>query len=568
MSAPSVLTYLCDSANDGELFPLLRIIQKAGGFKRIMASEIGSDILKSEFTNHLGVFISYGDLANLIFPDIRASLPYFSQRNIVSEIRLYMGIIPFMLCIIGYFFTKSRYRHLAAILLGILLINMFSFYGVDGKRFNFLQDVFSALFPPLEMIEVREAFGGFFLMYMCMLASMGFRVLTDHQLLHDLLDRRFYMIIAGCACIGLIKVIVPWFYGKRVVIASTMDFLVLIEMYFFCVVSYLVKKKIVRDKIFYLVIFSTIFIELFIYNVKVANHSLISFDYYNQYIKKTYTFQQYDTPKNRYAFQHYREPLPASPSVAYGENIIRTKGAMSAGNNHSMFTTKRFYDYYTHVPLEMQMLLSGISFPIIQFYKKNRVKVATGPKEVLAYFSRAPASEFDHSLFVETVKDGADRVHGFSEVKNLNQYTNLPYLNRINIFNWIKVNNIAPQVARLRMKLKDFLNTKEYSIHVTGFSPNQIEIHVDNTEDGYLLYSDGWSKYWQAFDGNRELPVRVANYNFKAVFLEKGSHSLRFVFNPLHYKFGLMAYCIGSLGTIGIITYQFLRLKIQETSPF
>jgi len=559
MSAPSMLTYLYDSANDGELFPLLRIIQKAGGFKGIMATEIGSDILKAEFTNQLGVFVSYGDLANLIFPDIRASLPYFSQRNIVSEIRLYMGIIPFMLCIIGYFFSKSRYRHLSAILLGILLINMFSFYGVDGKQFNFLQNVFSTLFPPLEMIEVREAFGGFFLMYMCMLASMGFKVLTDRQLLHDLLDRRFYLISAGCACILLIKVIITWFYGKRVVIASTMDLFVLFEMFFFCAVSYLVKKKIVRDKIFHLVIFATIFVELFVYNVKVTNQTLIGFDDYNQYIKKTYSFQQYDTPLNRYAFQHYREPLPASPNVAYGENIIRTKGAMSGGNNHIMFTTKRFYDYYTHVPLEMQMLLSGIAFPIIQFYKTNRVKVIRSPKEVLAHFSRARASEFDHSLFVETIKDGKDRVHRLFEAKNIDQYPNLPYLNRNYIFKMIKANNLAPQVARLRMKLKDFLNTKEYSIHVTGFSPNSIEIHVNNTVEGYLFYGDGWSKYWQAFDGNRELPVRVANYNFKAVFLETGSHSLRFVFNPLHYKFGLMAYCIGFLGTIGIITYQFLR---------
>ncbi|MDA8434323.1 MAG: hypothetical protein M0Z60_15370, partial [Nitrospiraceae bacterium] len=79
-----------------------------------------------------------------------------------------------------------------------------------------------------------------------------------------------------------------------------------------------------------------------------------------------------------------------------------------------------------------------------------------------------------------------------------------------------------------------FLNTKGYSLSVQEFSPNDIAISVKNDKDGYLLYGDGWSRYWRAFDGESEIPVEIANYNSKAVYLKKGLHTVRFVFDPVH----------------------------------
>ncbi len=121
------------------------------------------------------------------------------------------------------------------------------------------------------------------------------------------------------------------------------------------------------------------------------------------------------------------------------------------------------------------------------------------------------------------------------------------------------INKNGQLIELTRNRLNSLLNTALYTLKVEEFSPNDIIISVKTITDGYLYYADGWSKYWQAFDNGKEIPVFVANYNSKAVFLDKGDHLVRFVFNPRHYRIGLAAYYAGLVISIGIIIFLLVK---------
>ena len=84
-------------------------------------------------------------------------------------------------------------------------------------------------------------------------------------------------------------------------------------------------------------------------------------------------------------FAYLRTPLywPARILRAY----VQVKGAMSRGNNHHLFTTKRYYDYFTHLPLEKQLVLSGVDTPIISFLETD-ARIFKGKSDVLTLHVR------------------------------------------------------------------------------------------------------------------------------------------------------------------------------------
>lgn len=206
MSAPPLMVMYRDASGGGELFPMLRIIHKNDGkFKAIMATKVGEDVLSDRFTGQKGVFASYGNFVNLLYPDIAESIPYFAD-DLLTEIEQYIGILPFIIVILGLMTHTSKFRRIAILMMVIIALNMFSFTGVTSKPFNAVQKFFNIIFPPLSMLEVRESFGSFFLLYLCLLLSLGLSVIMDRERLTGLLKQKYRQITVVCLGIMLLKV--------------------------------------------------------------------------------------------------------------------------------------------------------------------------------------------------------------------------------------------------------------------------------------------------------------------------------------------------------------------------
>ncbi|MBI5641246.1 MAG: hypothetical protein HZA17_12560 [Nitrospirae bacterium] len=552
MMGPGLMVYFKDASGSGELFPVQRIALKSGGeLKKVMASDIGRESLSDTLSNKQGYFIGYGNLANILFPDVFRSLPYFASKDYLAEMGGYIGIIPFLFALLGFIYGKSRYRYLALFMLIVIGINMFGWSGVSHKSFNLLQRLFNGIFPPLKLIDMRETFSPFFQLYLCMLLSMGLGVFFDTEKIDSAVRKRQRGMIFLCAAVVAVKVAVTALFGERWIYASLHDLFLLIAVIVFAVCVYAFSRGKLAGKIMYGVTVAVIMGELYSFNVYASESVLMDSRIYSSMVEA-------GRESGRTGFQFFRELFPSQPNVAFGENIIKVKGALSPGINHSPFSTRRYYDLLTHLPLQKQVATMGITYPVVRFYPADKVLRMRSRHELLNYMINAQETELAEYLFIE---EGAAAVSNPVEPDIFERSENLSWLNSVNLFlmNREFRQQLAAHPDDVRADLHAFLSTPDYELEVKGYSPNEIAISVKNGKAGFLYYNDGWSRYWQAFDNDREIPVNIANYNFKAVFLERGGHMVRFVFNPVHYKIGLIFYYLGMVSAAAIVVFLLVR---------
>ncbi|MBI4555882.1 MAG: hypothetical protein HY715_09560 [Planctomycetes bacterium] len=561
MMAPSAVLYNDSHGAEGELFPSIRIIQKLGSFKKMVASEIEESVVSSAFTGQRGAYSSYGDFLGLVCPDLWEQYFVGGKRPCgMSEALMYIGIIPFILCVIGYKYSKSRYGNLASIMLILVFLNMFSYYGTGNRSPNLIQRGFNLVVPLLGTAEVRETFSGFFLLYLCIFLGLALKLFFNVEEFASFFREKYFQVINICAGIVLINIVLINAVVPNVSITELIWIVILIGI---AVFAYLYSRRLVTRKVFnvfYAVVFLTVFVDMFNYNYHLRGYVLRE-DWLGPLLA-----ERERRPYPDEDFEYFRIPFVGSEEgehepLAFSESIFMVKGALSRGNNHHFFSTKRYYDLWTNVPLQNQFALSGIVYPIVNFFPTNKVK--TMPKrELLSYFETADTHTLGQYLFLEG--KGTTQVPARGKSLDMKQLPDAscygPFVTEA-YSKYLECNN--GRLRRIRKDLGSYLHTPSYQLEVRHFSPNELEIMVKNQEEGYLYYNDGWSKYWKAFDGGKEVPVEVANYNFKAVFLGRGEHLVRFVFDPWSYRYGVYAYYAGLFACLGMIV--FIRLQYWES---
>lgn len=207
------------------------------------------------------------------------------------------------------------------------------------------------------------------------------------------------------------------------------------------------------------------------------------------------------------------------------------------------------------------LAVQGITYPIVRFFTESQVYEVADPILLVRLLEKELASNLMERLYIEAFRP----------------FERPPDLRQLDVFedvSWYGTsqfdsiyNDNKPYMYELRRNLDHFISGPAFKIEPVGFSVNEAVFRVRNEVDGYLHYNDGWSKYWQAYDGAKEIPVRIANHNSKAVFLKKGDHHIRFVFNPIHYRLSLAAYYFGlfaSLMIISVCIYGLRRTTLSE----
>lgn len=561
MMMPPLLIWLKDSSKDGELFPYQRILQKNDlKFKKIMASEVASGALSGSFTEQKGVFSSYGNILNIIYPDINnltgkfasnGSLEYFTDKT--SEVSQYIGIIPFLICIIGLMYHKSRFRYLSIIMMFLISINMFSHYRIVGAPFYKFQIAFNAIFPPLGMIEVRETFGSFLMLYMCILLSLGFSIFFKLDVFMSIIKKKYKAIISICLAVIALKVAISGYFGNDIVFTTFYDLFVIIQLALFAVLVFGCARSFFIRRVFFIIVLFIIFADMFWYN-KISEEYILQ-------DKAPFQTMITTEDKEKKDFQYFRVLMGNRPKiVAYYDTIIKEKGMLSYGYLDSAFTTKKYYEYITHVPMKRQFVLSGVVFPIVSFFPMDKV-VETDKHELLGKYMTNGDDLDDLWRYLYIQKDVQRNLQ--VEMKEFDAYEDVLGLQPNYAAELFNKKSQEPESGfrdLMTIARTEFIQQSQY-IEVTDLSPNEVNIKINNAVDGYLYYNDGWSRYWKAFEGGKELPVRIADYNFKAVFINCGEHNVRFVFDPVHYKVGLMLFYMSMSATVVLIGLFYIKSR-------
>ena len=84
------------------------------------------------------------------------------------------------------------------------------------------------------------------------------------------------------------------------------------------------------------------------------------------------------------------------------------------------------------------------------------------------------------------------------------------------------------------------LGEDEVIINENSYFDNQILIRTKNPAAGFLFLSDNFYPGWRAFVDNQPTKIYRANYTFRAVFLPKGEHEIRFIYDPKSFKIGVL----------------------------
>jgi len=93
-------------------------------------------------------------------------------------------------------------------------------------------------------------------------------------------------------------------------------------------------------------------------------------------------------------------------------------------------------------------------------------------------------------------------------------------------------------------------------------SEQESEVGVRTDKPGILFVSDAWFPGWKAFVDGEEGNILRADFMFKAVVVPKGSHKVRFIYDPESFKIGLRVTLVSFIILCGILVHERRLSKI------
>ncbi|EKD87391.1 MAG: hypothetical protein ACD_36C00102G0001, partial [uncultured bacterium] len=84
-----------------------------------------------------------------------------------------------------------------------------------------------------------------------------------------------------------------------------------------------------------------------------------------------------------------------------------------------------------------------------------------------------------------------------------------------------------------------------------------VTISTETSGTSLLFLSDSYYPGWQAYVDDIKTPIYRANFIFRAVSVPEGTHTVRFVYDPLSWKLGLY------LSSAGILIFFLWILRKQ-----
>jgi hypothetical protein len=89
-------------------------------------------------------------------------------------------------------------------------------------------------------------------------------------------------------------------------------------------------------------------------------------------------------------------------------------------------------------------------------------------------------------------------------------------------------------------------------VQIMSESNNRLALQAEVAEDSLLVLSDTYYPGWKAFVDGKETKIYRADYTFRAIPLNAGTHRVEFVYHPISFKLGVGVTILGILGCFGM----------------
>ncbi|MCK4224911.1 MAG: YfhO family protein [candidate division Zixibacteria bacterium] len=93
---------------------------------------------------------------------------------------------------------------------------------------------------------------------------------------------------------------------------------------------------------------------------------------------------------------------------------------------------------------------------------------------------------------------------------------------------------------------------------------NSFEVKAELSQPGFLILSENYYPSWKAYVDGKETKIYRADYLFRAVYLDKGRHEVKFVFDSAPYKIGKMSTLLTCLVLLLIFGFYLIKGNVSK----
>ena len=105
-------------------------------------------------------------------------------------------------------------------------------------------------------------------------------------------------------------------------------------------------------------------------------------------------------------------------------------------------------------------------------------------------------------------------------------------------------------------------------VQILSESNNRLDLQVNAEENSLLVLSDTYYPGWKALVDGKETKIYRADYAFRALPLNAGTHRVGFVYDPMSFKLGAGVTILGILGCIGMgLAARYWRRGVPPRAP-
>jgi hypothetical protein len=101
-------------------------------------------------------------------------------------------------------------------------------------------------------------------------------------------------------------------------------------------------------------------------------------------------------------------------------------------------------------------------------------------------------------------------------------------------------------------RAKESIGLPKSRVEFISETNNRLLLTVEAQEKAFLVLNDTYFPGWQAFVDGKRTKIYRADYTFRTIPLNAGTHCLEFVYDPMSFKLGAGVTLLGILGCIGM----------------
>jgi hypothetical protein len=127
--------------------------------------------------------------------------------------------------------------------------------------------------------------------------------------------------------------------------------------------------------------------------------------------------------------------------------------------------------------------------------------------------------------------------------------------------NTVIIETTSPENMIKNMIINTSLRNSSSSLgkcKITKYENCMVEIQADCNKDCMLVLADYFYPGWSCYVDNKKTKIYKANYILRAINLERGKHKIKFVYEPLSFRIGLL---ISSLTSLFCFTFLIKRVR-------